>query len=346
MKPANKLTELLQVQYPIVQAPMLVVTTAQMVAEVCNVGCLGSVPLGYANQQKAKERIREVKALTNRPFAVNVFAYDKPTHVTNLNTDVLRSYYEKYAIAFFDEIPTADPYTYYTNLMDVIIEEEIAVVSFHFGIPGEDVVKKLKSKGIVLIATATCVEEARMIAERGLDIIVAQGIEAGGNRGTFIEGNLPEVALMSLVPQIIDAVDIPVVAAGGIMQAKNIKAAFELGAEGVQMGSAFLRCKESGATESWKNAIALCNDTSTVVTNVWSGRYGRCISNNFVKDMEADGKIFASPIQNFLTNKLREAGRQKDIPEIQSLWAGQSAKYAQDKTAKEVLEQLIAEVFE
>jgi nitronate monooxygenase len=337
----NRVTELLKTEYPIIQAPMLVVTTPEMVAAVSNLGCLGSLPLGYSNQEKAIEKIRAVKQLTDRPFAVNFFAYEQPDVGISPEPSTLREFYNRYAVPFFDELPQADPFPYYTELIDIVLAENIPVVSFHFGIPEPEDVKRLKSENIVLIGSATCTEEARMIEAAGLDMVVAQGVEAGGNRGTFINGNLPEVGLISLVPQIMDAVSIPVIAAGGLMSPQSIAAAFMLGASGVQLGSFFLRCMESGAPSSWKEAVASSMDTSTVLTRAWSGRYGRCITNEFVEQINEE-EIFPSPFQHYLTNKLREEGRKKNDPAIQSLWAGQSAKYAEDKSVKDLLTKLIA----
>lgn len=335
----NRITQLLKVKYPFIQAPMLVVTTPEMVAAASEQSCLGSLPLGYSSTDKALERIRAVRKLTAKPFAVNLFAYQKSESVTRIEPLVLKSYYKKYGVPFYDHIPDQDPYTYYEDLVDLLIEEAIPVVSFHFGMPSAEVIEKLRRNDIVTICTATCVEEAKMIEQSGINIIVAQGTEAGGNKGTFLGGN-PQIGLVSLIPQVLDAVRIPVIAAGGMMQSRSIAAALMLGAEGVQMGSLFIRAKESGATPSWKDALVNSTDTSTVLTKAWSGRYGRCIQNSLVGDMP-EHEIFPSPIQNYLTNKLREAGRKDDIPDIQSLWAGQSAKYAPDKSTSDILKELI-----
>ena len=273
MKWNNRLTELLHIAYPFIQAPMLVVTTPQMTAAVSEAGGLGSLPLGYSTAQAARERIRTVKALTQKPFAVNCFAYDPPA-AGGQASETLRAYFNRYGLPF-GPLPEGDPYPFYTGLLDVILEEAVPAVSFHFGLPAPAVVDRLHARGVVLLATATSVAEARQAEERGLDIVVAQGIEAGGNRGSFSHERLPEVGLVSLLPQVVGAVGLPVVAAGGLMQPKSMAAAFVLGAQGVQLGSFFLRAAESGATASWKAAVQEATDTSTVLTRAWSGRYGR-----------------------------------------------------------------------
>ena len=335
----NRITDLLKIKYPFIQAPMLVVTGPEMVAAASEQSCLGSLPLGYSSADKAAERIRSVKQRTNKSFAVNLFAYEKPDAIPDIEPSVLKKFYQKFGVPFFDHIPATDPYTSYEDLIDLIIEEEIPVVSFHFGVPSGTVIEKLHQNNIATICTATCVEEAKMIEQAGIDIVVAQGTEAGANKGSFLNGN-PQIGLMALLPQVCDTVRIPVVAAGGMMQARSIAAAFMLGAEGVQMGSLFLRSEESGAPSSWKEAIANATDTSTVLTRAWSGRYGRCILNRLVEDMP-EHEIYPSPIQNYLTNKIREAGRKENVAEIQSLWAGQSARYATTKGTTDILKDMI-----
>jgi nitronate monooxygenase len=335
----NRITQMLHIQFPFIQAPMLVVTTPQMVAAASEAGCLGMLPLGYQSFEKAKDAIKEVKQLTGKPFGVNVFAYEHLQNIGTLLTPNLKKYYSQYNLPF-PQVPEKDPYTHYTQLVDLFIEEKISVVSFHFGIPDPGIVQKLKAEGIVLIATATCVKEAQLIEENNIDIVVAQGIEAGGNRGSFLNGNLPQVGLTSLIPHIKRRIGIPVIAAGAIMQAEAAAASFILGAEGVQMGSLFIKAKESGATKSWKEAITVTTDTTTILTNKWSGRYGRCIPTAFVQDLP-DEEVYHSPVQQYFTSPLREFGRKNDIEEIQSFWAGQSAGFAEEKTTREILDNLI-----
>jgi nitronate monooxygenase len=345
MKWKNKLTSLLKIEYPILQAPMLVVSTPEMVAAVSNENCLGILPLGYASPEKAKAQITKLKTLTGKPFAVNVFPYVPPQLENEIDNAPLRRIFQKYNVPFFDTVPDKDPFESYESVLNLVIEERIPAVSFHFGIPSREVMEKLKANGIITLATATSVKEADMIESAGIDIVVAQGIEAGGNRGTFIEEPLPQVGLFSLLPQIADKVKIPVIAAGGIMDGRTVAAALMLGASGVQIGSALIRAKESGAPNSWKQAVAKAGDTSTVLTNVWSGRYGRCLENEFTKEMSSS-PVYPSPIQHYLTSKLREAGRAKDLPGIQSLWAGQSAHYAKDRNTKDIIRSIIKEAEE
>lgn len=341
----NKVTALLKIDFPILQAPMLGVATPEMTAAASDAGCLGGLPLGYASKDTALAKIRTVKSLTGKPFGVNIFAYAPPQSKGSMNDDALRGLFKKYDVPFFEEIPVSDPFESYEEILNIVMEEKIPVVSFHFGIPKGAVIEKLKFKGIVTLATATCVKEAEIIEAAGIDIVVAQGIEAGGNRGTFLEGPLPQVGLFALVPQISDRVKIPVIAAGGIMDGRTTAASFVLGAQGVQVGSVLLRSRESGAPASYKNEIARTTDTGTVVTNVWSGRYGRCIENEFTRNIDSKN-VHPSPIQHYLTSKLREAGRQKEITDIQSLWAGQSAHYATEDSVKDILQRLIRETEE
>jgi nitronate monooxygenase len=338
----NSVTSLLKIEYPIIQAPMLVVTTPAMVASACEAGCLGTLPLGYSAVAKASENIRAVKALTDKPFAVNVFAYDRNISVPEKEPQTLKTYYQKFGLPPLQTVPKEDPFTYYTALIDLLLEEKIPVISFHFGLPSREVIDRLKEAGVVLIATATSVKEAKLIEQAGLDIIVAQGIEAGGNRGSFVEGELPQIGLFSLLPQIVDGVKLPVIAAGGIMHSRHIAAAFLLGAQGVQLGSYFLLSDESNATASWKQAVKSSKDETTVLTKAWSGKWGRCIPTSFVTDIN-ETEIFPSPVQQYLTSALREVGRKNDIPDIQSFWAGQSAQLAKEGKVSQLLKELIGE---
>lgn len=330
---------MLGIDYPFIQAPMLVVTTPQMVAAASESGALGSLPLGYASADKASAQIRAVKALTGKPFAVNLFAYEQPHFSGAALPSTLDNYYKKFNIKA-PAIPPADPFTSYKELIGILIEEGVAAVSFHFGMPGRDTVARLKQAGIPIMNTATSVREARLIEDAGIDIIVAQGTEAGGNRGSFLDDAHPQVGLISLLPQVCDAVRVPVIAAGGIMQPRSAAAAFLLGASGVQLGSIFLRSTESGATPAWKTAVAKAADEDTVLTRAWSGRYGRCLPTAFVRDIK-DSEILPSPFQQFVTGALREEGRKIDQPDIQSFWAGQSAAYAEERSTPDILKTLI-----
>ena len=340
----NRVTQLLKIKYPFVQAPMLGFTTPEMVAAAANQGILGSLPLGLTSVEKALQAIRAVKKLSSVPFSVNLFVYPKKSSPFDPDLSTLKLYYQKNNLAF-PEMPQKEPYTPYEELVEVIVKEKIPVVSFTFGIPAKPIIEKLKENDVTLIGVASCTEEAKQIEAEGLDIIVAQGMEAGGHRGTFSNGELPIIGLMSLLPHITDEVQIPVIAAGGISQGKSIAAALLLGAEGVQMGSVFLRSKESAASAIHKDLLSSLKDTGTVITNAWTGRFARMIPNDFIKQLPSE-EILPYPFQNYMSSSLRQFGKEQNRSDIQTLYAGQSAKYAKDKAVGEIVRNLILDTEE
>ena len=337
----NPVTQLLKIKYPFIQAPMLGVTTPEMVAAAADEHILGSLPLGLTSVKKASQSIAAVKKLTSAAFSVNLFIYAKKAFPAQPNLSTLKLYYGNNNLPFPD-IPKEDPYTSFEELIDVIINEQIPVVSFTFGIPAKNVVDKLKNNGVILIGVATSAEEAKQIQENGLDLVVAQGIEAGGHRGSFANQKLPEIGLMALLPQVIDAVDIPVIGAGGLSQGKSIAAAFVLGAQGVQIGSAFLRSKESAASAIHKSLLNSINDTGTIITNAWTGRFARLIPNDFTENFPLE-ELLPYPYQNYMTSSIRQFGKEQNRSDIQALYAGQSAKYAKDEPVAEIIRNLISE---
>ncbi len=342
----NNLTLLLKIAYPIVQAPMLGVTSPAMVAAVSNLGGLGSLPVGGLSPEKTKELIRQTKALTNKPFAVNLFAHEIPD-IDKETALQMQSFLADFALKNHLNAEQADINTLrfysYKEQIQVLLDEAIPIVSFTFGILNEDSIQRLKHKGVVLIGTATSVKEARLLAKKNIDIITAQGIEAGGHRGTFIHNEpLPQVGSISLIPQIVDNVKIPVLASGGINDGRTIKAAFILGAAGVQIGTAFIASHESQTIEAHKTALANSKDTDTALTRAFSGRWARGLRNRFMEELEKTGLTIPDyPIQNTLTTALRISAQHHNNREFTNLWAGQSASKTVRQSSAEIFTQLI-----
>lgn len=341
------LPQLLHITYPIIQAPMLGVTTPEMVAAASNTGGLGSLPVGGLSPERTKSLIRQTKALTSRPFAVNLFAnsMEAPKEEQMLAMqDFLAVLCEKYNL----EVPRQDlhfiPFYSYKEQIDILLEEQVPIVSFTFGVLDEDSIKALKAKGVVLIGTATCVKEAQILEQRGVDLITAQGIEAGGHRGTFLEEDpLPMIGSMSLLPAIAKHVEIPVLAAGGIYNGHTIRASFDLGAQGVQIGTAFIASDESIAIPSYKKAVQNATDTDTKLTKTFSGRWARGIRNTFMEEVVTSGlEIPAYPFQGHLTSLLRTYAQQQDNKEFTTLWAGQSG-HAEAKPVSAIVKDLVAQ---
>jgi nitronate monooxygenase len=342
----NPFTKLLEIKYPFVQAPMLGVTTPGMVAAISNNDGLGSLPVGGLSAEKTIELIRKTKALTNKPFAVNLFAneYETPNsdEVTAMEK-FLQDFSKVNGLPYQKESVENYSFHSYRELIGILLNEDVDAVSFTFGILDDESITALKEKKITLIGTSTSVEEALLLDEKGIDIIVAQGIEAGGHRGTFLTSEpLPKIGVMDLVPQVVKQVLKPVLAAGGISDGRTIKAAFMSGAQGVQIGTAFITSDESAAVSSYKSAILNASETDTVLTKSITGRWARGIKNKLITEIENAGiAIPAYPVQMHLTTPLRSYAMHHDNPDFISLWAGQSSGQAVMKPAAVIFNDLV-----
>lgn len=347
MNKKNEITKKLKIDYPVIQAPMLGVTTPEMVAEISNNGGLGSLAVGGLSPDATLELIYKTKKLTNKPFAVNLFAHDIPDY--NEDLEPMRHFLLGLADSRGYKLTSQDLtgfkfYTYHDQI-DILIQENISVVSFTFGCLDKKDIEKLKTKETIIIGTATCLDEAIKLKENNTDMITAQGIEAGGHRGSFTKDKLPEIGLFSLIPQIVNNIDLPLIAAGGINNPETIKAAFTLGANAIQVGSAFIATKESKAILSYQNRLSYIKDTDTILTRAFSGRWARGIKNEFIEALQNSGlKIPPYPIQNSLTEKFRKLAQQNNDCEYTNMWAGQSAKSQKIKSTKEVFNFLISEL--
>ncbi|MDA0306974.1 MAG: DUF561 domain-containing protein [Proteobacteria bacterium] len=232
-----------------------------------------------------------------------------------------------------------------TPLEDAVIAAAPPIVSFHFGVPAVDVMRAIKDIGAVILSTATTVSEARKLEDAGCDAVIAQGYEAGGHRGTFAPpyeaGN---VGTLSLVPQVVDAIDVPVIAAGGIADGRGIAAALALGASGVQIGTAFLTCPESAAHAVYRDALMNARDDETRLTSAFSGRPARGLENRYLNEMAGKEESLPDfPILNTLTGPLRKASAEAGKGDFMSLWSGQSAALSKALPAAELLQTLVRE---
>ena len=344
----NELTRLLGITYPLIQAPMLGVTTPAMVAAISNSGGLGSLPIGGLSPEKVIALIREVKSLTANPFAVNMFTYEPELAPDRSTFDGMQALIQElYQAAGFTPatIKYEDLQVHsWREQLPVLVAAGIQHVSFTFGMPDADGFALMKAHRMHIMGTATSVAEAVALKAAGADIIVAQGIEAGGHRGSFLPGALSQTGTMALVPQIADRVRMPVIAAGGIMDARGIAAARMLGAAGVQMGSAFLRCHESLATPAQKAVLGQITDTDTQLTRAISGRWARGVRNKLITELEAAGEAFCPyPFQDMLTQPARKVAREADNPQWINIWAGQAAGKAQAWSAADIFAELVRE---
>lgn len=347
----NEMTKLMQIEHPIIQAPMAGgITTAKLVAAVSNSGGLGSIGAGYLTPAQLRKQIKEVKQLTTRNFGVNLFIPNEckvsNDQITNAN-NVLQPIRDKLNVQQDKmEMPTFSRMSeLFNEQIKIVIEEKVPICSFTFGIPTKEVIAELKQNKIILIGTATTVREAMEIERIGMDIVVGQGSEAGGHRGNFIN-NFQEglIGLMSLIPQVVDNVSIPVIAAGGIMDGRGLMASLCLGAKGVQMGTAFLACIESGAHPLHKEAILQASEEQTVLTRTFSGKWARGIKNNFIEEMqEHELNLPDFPVQNTLTQSIRKASSSQNNQDFMSLWSGQSPRLAKNQSVETFMNSIITD---
>lgn len=349
---SNELTKLLNIKYPIIQAPMAGgVTTSELVAEVSNCGGLGNIGAGYMTPSQIREQIKEIKQLTSHFFGVNLFVPNEFTvsenEITSTNQK-LQPIYKQLNINDRGnlEIPKFEKVLEtFMEQIKIVIDEKVPVCSFTFGIPSKEVITELKQNKIILIGTATTVSEAVEIEKSGMDMVVVQGSEAGGHRGHFISGVQESlVGLMSLIPQVVDHVNIPVISAGGIMDGRGLMASLCLGAKAVQMGTAFLTCDESGAHKVHKEAILHAREDQMVLTRAFSGKWARGIKNKFIVEMQKEEMSFPDfPVQNTMTQSIRKASSLQKNQDFMSLWSGQSPSLAKNQTVQSLIETTISE---
>ena len=350
----NELTEQLQIEHPILQAPMAGgITTPELVSEVSLAGGLGMLAAGYMSPEKLEEQIKTVKNLTTKPFGVNLFVPES-IQVTEEEIQIAQSLLapieQQFNVRETDvALPDYDQNVEtFLELVQLIKKEQIPVCSFTFGIPSKEVISEMKQAGIFLVGTATTVREAIENEKAGMDAVVAQGSEAGGHRGGYIQseqGNL--IGLMSLIPQMVDHVTIPVIGAGGIMDGRGVMASICLGAAAAQLGTAFLTSKESGAKEVHKEAIRNASEDDTTLTRAFSGKWARGINNTFIEEMKKHEPTLPTfPVQNALTQRIRKAAGAQENKEFMSLWSGQSVRLAKRETAGELVKRIVKQVEE
>lgn len=347
--PATWLTERLGLACPIIQAPMAGGgDTPELVAAVGEAGGIGFIGAAYRTPEQIRQTAAAVRALTDAPFGINLFAPLPPPPLAEPAAAIARvtPHYAELGLQtpVAPALPAADGFA---DQVAAALESTAAAFSFTFGIPPAAVLEAIRARGMHLLGTATTVAEAVALEAAGMDAVVAQGAEAGGHRGTFagaFEASL--VGTIALVPQIVDAVRLPVIASGGIMDGRGIAAALVLGASGVQMGTAFLTCAEAGIPDAYKAAILAAREDGTRLTRAFSGRPARGIVNRFMTEVE-DGAgpadILPFPLQNSLTRPLRTEAARQNRAEFLSLWAGQGAPLARRQGAADLVARLRAE---
>jgi len=346
--PDRRYLDLVGIEHPIVQAPMAGAHGAPLAIAVAEAGGLGSLPCGMLGTAEAGAQLDTIRQHTDRPINVNVFCHTPPVPDAERERrwrQRLARYTAELGVAPGQASAAAKRAPFDAEMCALFVAKRPRVVSFHYGLPAPDLIQQLKRAGAILQASATTVAEARWLERHGADAIVAQGLDAGGHRGMFLAGD-PEqqVGTLALIPQIADAVSVPVVAAGGITDARGIVAALALGASAVQIGTGYLLCPEATISPAFRSALRAARDDSTQLTNVFSGRPARSIVNRLMREMGATGAdVPAFPLAAGALQPLRHAAEAAQSADFSPLFAGQAAPLARTMGAGDLTRALASE---
>jgi nitronate monooxygenase len=349
--PDQRLLELLGIELPIIQAPMAGNTTPELVIAVCEAGGLGSLACAQYDLRQARDAMEAVQAGTTRPFNVNFFCHTPPAP----DAAALLRWRAALAVYYVElgldpaAVPPAGGRTPFGAEFCGLVEEfRPAVVSFHFGLPDQVLLDRVKATGTRIIASATTVAEARFLAARGCDAVIAMGLEAGGHRGNFLGDDMArQVGLFALLPQVVDAVRVPVIAAGGIADGRTIAAAFALGAAAVQIGTAYLFADEAKVPAVHRAALKEAGDDATALTNVFTGRPARGIVNRLMREIGPISAVApAFPLAGGAIAPLRAKTEAAGLGDFVNLWSGQAAALAKAMPAGEMTRVLAQEALE
>lgn len=332
---------------PIIQAPMAGVQGSALAAAVCNAGGLGSLPCAMLSPQQLRDELTQLRQLTDMPFNVNFFCHTPPAPDAARETrwrSALAPYYAEYGIdpSSIAAGPGRNPFNEATAALVEAFRP--AVVSFHFGLPHTDLLQRVKAWGAKVLSSATTVEEALWLQEHGADAIIAQGLEAGGHRGMFLSDNITtQIGTFALLPQIVQAVNLPVIAAGGIADARGVAAAMALGASAVQVGTAYMLCPEATTSALHRAALQSPVAQHTALTNLFTGRPARGIVNRVIREL---GPLSAAtpqfPLATTAITPLRAKAEAAGHSDFSPLWSGQNASGCKSIPAAELTHQLAA----
>lgn len=341
------LTELLGIDLPLLQAPMAGVQGSRLAIAVCQAGALGALPCASLSPAAMREEIGSIRLATRRPFNLNFFCHPPPSPQPEREAAWRRRLAADYRAAGIDpdripDSPGRRPFD--RDALELVLESRPAVVSFHFGLPAEELLAPLRECGCRILSSATTVEEARWLQDRGVDAVIAQGLEAGGHRGHFLSDDLSlQMGMFALLPQIVAAVDVPVIAAGGIADARGVAAAMALGAAGVQVGTAWLLCPEADTSGVHRAALKSEAAAHTALTNLFTGRPARGIANRAMREygpLNPDVPDF--PLAANACAPLRQAAEARGRGDWSPLWAGQNVRGCREAPAAELVRQLAA----
>lgn len=341
MWPDRRIIDLFKTEFPIVLAPMAGVMDADLVIAAAQGGALGSLPCAMLSADKAREQVQIIRQRVSAPVNMNFFCH-RPVEADAAREAGwkarLAAYYKEHGLDPAAPVTAANRAPFDEAACALVEELKPEVVSFHFGLPAPALLARVKAAGCIVMGSATIVREAIWLEENGADVIIAQGAEAGGHRGMFLTEDIAEQpGTFALVPQVVDAVRVPVIAAGGIADGRGIAAAFALGAAGVQIGTAYLRCPESKVGAAARVALAHARDESTVITNVMTGRPARGVANRVMREVgpiSPDAPAF--PHAATALAPLKTAAEKLGKVDFTNLWAGQAVRMGREAPAADL----------
>jgi len=347
----TRVSKRLGIDYPIVQGPFGGLASQRLTAAVSNFGGLGSFGAHGLAPGAIKDVIAEIRSLTAKPFAVNLWvsmedegAFASGEEAFARSLSAISGHIKELG----DPLPNYKPYApiRFEDQARVILDAKVPVFSFIYGIPPREILDECRTQGIVTAGAATTPDEAVALEDAGVDVVVASGFEAGGHRGSFLRPSEESLTgTFSLIPQVADLVSVPVVAAGGIADARGIVAALALGAEGVQMGTVFLPCEGSGASEPHRQAVLTGGAGRTALTRGFTGRLARGIKNPLMDELNQPGvELLPYPLQRALVKNLSGPAERAGRPDLTPMWAGQSANLARHNNAAALLQSLVSDV--
>jgi len=351
MWPDNRILDLFGIEVPIIQSPMAGSAFSDMVVAVSEAGGLGSLACALLSVEQARNELEVIRRKTSRPINVNFFCHQQPRDDSAREMSWRRrldAYYIELGLGNNTAIQSSNRAPFDEKMCDLVMEFHPEVVSFHFGLPSKNLLARVRRAGAKVICSATTVDKARWLEDQGCDAIVAQGYEAGGHRGMFFTQDVAsQVGTMALVPQVADAVKVPVIAAGGIGDARGIAAAFALGASGVQIGTAYLLCPEARISPIYRQALRDARENKTAVTNVFTGRSARGIVNRLVREVGPMSDVAPEfPLAAAALAPLRSKSEVAGSADFSPLWSGQAARLNRELPAEELTKQLAAETLE
>ena len=349
MWPDRRLIDLFGIEHPIVLAPMAGAMDVELAIAVAQAGGFGSLPSALLDAEKLRAQVAQFQAAApGKPLNLNFFVH-RPAVPNNAREhawrEALKPYYAELDIDPAAPVPASNRAPFNDALCEVVEEIRPRVVSFHFGLPTPALVKRVQAAGCLILGSATTVAEARWLADHGCDVVIAQGFEAGGHRGHFLSDNLAaQPGTFALVPQVVDAVKVPVIAAGGISDARGIVAALALGAAAVQIGSAYLHCPESKIMPPHRAALKNAADDGTVVTNLMTGRPARGIVNRVMRELGPLSPLAPEfPLAGGALAPLNAKAQAQGSGDFSSMWAGQAAGLGRALPARELTRKLADE---